>query len=249
MSNDQDLLQEEKKASSLASDLQSGSDTNESDEIIELTDVIRKGKDLGESDMDAPLLLDEEESDLEKGQFIKKAEYAENFGTASKASDEMEEIEESFQEDDYSSIESSDFKFDDALAFEAPDTDPFSEPSQKHIDDVLAGLEKEVSVLEKPEDILADFENDDFEPDEKPEKTTADHDIRGFSEDKMKALLSEIIQDTVDKTVRKTVSEVTEEVLHETVDRAVRETVSEVAEKVIREAIDTLKNSIASSQL
>lgn len=248
MSNDQDLLQEEKKASSLASDLQSGSDTGESDEIIELTDVIRKGKVPRESDMDAPLMLDEEKPDLEKGQFI-EAEDAENFGTASIASDKMEEIEESFQEDDYSSIESSDFKFDDALAFETPDTDQFSEPSQKHIDDVLAGLEKEVSDLEKPEDILADFENDDFVPDEEPEKTTADHDIQGFSEDKMKTLLAEIIQDTVDKTVRKTVSEVTEKVLHETVDRAVRETVSKVAEKVIREAIDTLKSSIASSEL
>jgi len=248
MSNDQDLLQEEKKASSLASDLQSGSDTSESDEIIELTDVIRKGKVPSESVMDAPLMLDEEEPDIEKAQF-NEAEDAENFETASKVSAEIEEIEEPFQEDDYSSIESSDFKFDDALLFEAPDTEQFSEPSQKHIDDVLAGLEKGVSDLEKPEDILADFENDDFEPDEEPEKTTDDHDVQGFSEDKMKALLAEIIQDTVDKTVRKTVSEVTEKVLHETVDRAVRETVSEVAEKVIREAIDALKNSIASSGL
>ncbi|MCG6880013.1 MAG: hypothetical protein LJE96_12815 [Deltaproteobacteria bacterium] len=248
MSNDQNLLKEEKKAPSPASDLQWGSDTNESDEIIELTDVIRKGKDPSESYMDAPLMPDEEAPDLEQGQFTEKGG-SENIEAASKASDEMEEIEEPFQEDDYSSIESSDFKFDDALPFEAPDTEQFPEPSQKHIDDVLAGLENEVSDLEKPEDILADFENDDFEPDEGPEKTTAAHDIQGLSEERMKALLAEIIQDTVDKTVRKTVSEVTEKVLQETVDKAVRETVSEVAEKVIREAIDALKNSIASSEL
>ena len=220
MSNDQDLLQEEKKAPSLASNLQSGSDTEEPDEIIELTDVIREGNDPRESD------------------------------------------------DDYSSVESSDFEFDDTLAFEAPDTEQFSEPPQKHIDDVLAGLEKEVTDLESPEDILADLENDKFESeasitesdgalilddgqpeDEEPGETTVDYDFQGFSEERMKGLLTEIIQDTVDKSVRNTVSEVTEKVLRETVDRAVRETVSEVAEKVIEEAIDTLKNSIASSEL
>ena len=220
MSNYQDLLQNEKKAPSLPSNLQSGSDTEEPDEIIELTDVIREGKGLRESD------------------------------------------------DDDSSVESSDFEFDDTLAFEAPDTDQFSEPTQKHMNEVLAGLEREVSGLEKPEDILADLESDKFESeayttesdealafdgvhpeDEKPEETAATHDIQGVSEEKMKALLAEVIRDTVDETVRNTVLEVTEKVLRETVDRAVRETVSEIAEKVIREAIDTLKNSIASSEL
>ena len=205
-------------APSFASNLQSGSDTEEPDEIIELTDVIREGKDPRESD------------------------------------------------NEYSSVESSDFEFDDTLAFEAPDTDQFSEPTQRHMDEVLAGLEKEVSGLEKPEDILFDLENDgtsssvtesdealtfdDRHPeDEKPEETAAAHDIQGVSKEEMKALVAEVIQDTVDKTVRNTVSEVTEKILRETVDRAVRETVSEIAEKVIREAIDTLKNSIASSEL
>ena len=220
MSNDQDLPKNEKKAPSLASNLQSGSDTEEPDEIIELTDVIREGKDLRESD------------------------------------------------DDDSSVESSDFKFDDALGFEAPDTEQFSEPPRKHIDDVLADLEEEVSGLEKPEDMLAHLENDKFKAeasitesngaltfddgqpeDEKPEETTLTHDFQGFGEEEVKALLAEVIEDTVDKTVRNTVSEVTAKVLRETVDRAVRETVSEIAEKVIREAIDTLKNSIASSEL
>ena len=220
MSNDQDLPQNEKKAPSLPSSLQSGSDTEEPDEIIELTDVIREGKDLRESD------------------------------------------------DDDSSVESSDFKFDDTLGFEAPDTEQFPEPPRKHIDDVLADLEKEVSGLEKPEDMLAHLENDKFgsevsiaesngaltfddgQPeDEKSEETALTHDFQGFSEERMKSLLAEVIEDTVDKTVRNTVSEVTAKVLRETVDRAVRETVSEIAEKVIREAIDTLKNSIASSEL
>ena len=220
MSNDQDLFQENKKAPSFASNLQSGSDTEDPDEIIELTDVIREGKDLRESD------------------------------------------------DDYLSVESPDFKFDDTLAFEAPDTDQFSDPTQKHMDEVLAGLEEEVSGLEKPEDILVDLESDKFgseasttesdealtfddgrPEDEKPEEPATTRDIQGVSEEKMKALLAEVIQDTVNKTVRNTVLEVTEEVLRETVDKAVRETVSEIAEKVIREAIDTLKNSIASSEL
>ena len=113
------------------------------------------------------------------------------------------------------------------------------------------------SAFEKPEDILADLEKDELEPeepqieqaeafpsgyegldeDEKPidvpagldgdDEAAVTHDIPGISEEKMKELLTEVIQETVDK--------------------AVRETVSEVAEKVIREAIDTLKQSIASS--
>jgi len=119
----------------------------------------------------------------------------------------------------------SDFKFEDSSAFEKPE-------------DILADLEKDEykaeefhSVYEgpdedeKPIDIPADLDGDD-EADEKPGSGIT-HDIPGISEEKMKELLTEVIQETVDK--------------------AVRETVSEVAEKVIREAIDALKQSIASS--
>ena len=267
MSNDQDLSQEGKKAPTV--DSHPESDTNEpgSDEIIELTDVVDEGKDPFESDLDAALLLDEEEPDhdpiklpeditvegLEPPSFA-----AEKTDPAVVASDtpDSAEMKEAFPGDDFSPLESSDFKFEDSSAFEAADAEPFPAQSQENLDDVLAGLEKEASAFEKPEDILADLEKDELEDekpidvpagpaviasdtlaewtldgndkaDKKPEETAATRDIPGISEERMKELLTEVIQETVDK--------------------AVRETVSEVAEKVIQEAIDALKQSIASS--
>ncbi len=254
MSNDQDHSQEGQKDPTV--DSIPGSDPDElgSDEIIELTDVVGEGKDPLGSDADAPRLLDEEEPDYDP---IKHPEdiTAEGLEPLSFSAEKTEsaEMEEAFPGDDFSAMESSDFKFESSSAFEAADTEPFPEQSQENLDDVLAGLEKDASAFEKPENILADLEKDEpdaeehqieqaeefssgyEEPDEgeKPMDVLADpavatHDIPGISEEKMRELLTEIIQETVDK--------------------AVRETVSEVAEKVIQEAIDALKQSIASSE-
>ncbi len=260
MSNDQDLSQEAKKAPTV--DLNPLSDPNKpgSDEIIELTDVVSEGKDPLQSDADATLLLNEEKSDHDQIDFT-EALTAEGLEPPSFAAEKTEEIKEAFPENDFSPLESSDFKFETATAFEAADADPFPAQSEEDLDDVLAGLEKDASAFEKPEDILADLEKDEPEAeefpsgyeepdedekpdekpidvpagldgsdktDEKPEEAVVTHDIPGISEEKMKELLTEVIQETVDK--------------------AVRETVSEVAEKVIREAIDVLKQSIASSE-
>jgi|GEM_PF-1668062 hypothetical protein len=281
MSNDQDLSQEDKKAPTL--DSNPGPNPNElaSDEIIELMDVVGEDKDPLRSVADAPLLLDEEEldhdpiklpEDITVEGLVPPSFAAEKTDPAVVASDTADsaEMKEAFPGDDFSPLESSDFKFEDSSAFEAADAEPFPAQSQENLDDVLAGLEKEASAFEKPEDILADLEKDEPEavepqieqaeefpsgyeqPDEdekpidvpagpavlasdtfaesaeKPEETDATHDIPGISEERMKELLTEVIQETVDK--------------------AVRETVSQVTEKVIREAIDTLKQSIASSE-
>jgi hypothetical protein len=123
--------------------------------------------------------------------------------------------------------------------------------------DVLAGLEEDQE-NEKPSDVPAEPEKDQ---EDEPESAAMSHDIPGFSEEKMKGLLTGIVQeavsevaekvirDTVEQTIRQSISEIAEKVMNETVDKAIRETVSETAEKVIREAIDTLKQSIASSEL
>lgn len=169
MSNDQDLFQEGKKDPTV--DSHPGSDPDEfgSDEIIELTDVVREGKDPFESDTDAPLLLDEEKAD---------------------------------------------FKFEDSSAFEKPE-------------DILADLEKDELEPEEPQIEQTEAFPSGYEGLDEDDEAAVTHDIPGISEERMKELLTEVIQETVDK--------------------AVRETVSDVTEKVIQEAIDTLKQSIASS--
>ncbi len=281
MSNDQDQHQEKK--SDPSRDWNQGSDTQASEDIIELTDVVREGKPPQGSDMEEPILLDDEKVDFKEIPFT-EANAPETIDSPSPLSEAPGEETTSPEEDEFSPLESSDFKFDSAPTFEAPDTEPLREPSQQQLDDVLAGIEKEAADLEKPEDILAEFDKDRLEPeapsveaeqafqyddvepsqsfasgedevdetvlaDEEPEVASATQDMQGISEEKMKALMTEVIQGTVLETVRETVSEATEKVLHETVDRAVRETVSEVAEKVILEAMDALKKSIASSEL
>jgi hypothetical protein len=133
-------------------------------------------------------------------------------------------------------------RLDDFLADLETETSTLEKP-----EDILADLEKDEpenqeTSTEQPDEFLSDY--DSLDEDEKPEDVlacleekdkdgakpvhAATHDIPGISEEKMKALLTEVIQETVDK--------------------AVRETVSEVAEKVIREAIEGLKQSIASSE-
>ncbi len=289
MSNDQDLYQESKKAPTLNLDPESDSDAIDLDDIIELTDVVSEGKDPLELEVDAPLLLDEETLDPEQATFA----------------------EDVSSEDDFSALESSDFKFENEPTFDDADREPFPEQSQEHLDDVLAGIEEAGSAFEKPEDILADLERDDPEEpdieqaedffsgyeesaedekpsdilagleedqenekpsdvqagleknqdDEEPESAAIPTDITGIPEEKMKELLSVVIQeavsevaekilrDTVEQTIRQSIFEIAEKVMNETLDKAIRETVSETAEKVIREAIDTLKQSIASSEL
>jgi hypothetical protein len=260
-----------------------------------LTDVVREGKDPVEIEADAPLLLDEEKPEPETAEFVEELP-PEGMGVASGTMETSEELEDIPPHDDFSALESSDFKFENTTTFDDAEREPFPEQSQEHLDDVLAGLEKEVSAFEKPEDILADLEKDDPEEpqtaqaedffsgyetsaedekpsvmppiletdekeDEEPEPAAVPQDIPGISEEKMKGLLTEILQETfaetaekvirdsVEQTIRQSISEIAENVMGETVEKAVRDTVSETAEKVIREAIDTLKQSIASTEL
>jgi len=264
MGNDQDLYQEGKKTPLVDSNSGSDSDVLDSDEIIELTDVVSEGRDPLESDADAPLLPDEEKPDHHPAELTDDVVF-EDMVPLSEASENAEGMNDPISEDPFSELESSDFKFENSTAFGTVDTEAFPEPSHERLDDVLADLQTEASALEKPEDILADLEKDEpvvqetpmelpdefqssyesLEETEKPEDVLAclegkdkddeepvgiadNNDIPGISEEKMKELLTEIIQ--------------------ETVDRAIRETVSEVAEKVIREAIEGLKQSIASSE-
>lgn len=145
--------------------------------------------------------------------------------------------------DTEASPEPSNERLDDVLADMETDASGFDEP-----EDILADLEKdepevqktpveqqdeflsgreEPDETQKPEDVLAFLEGKDAAR-ETPEEITETPEIPGISEDRMKILLTEVIQ--------------------ETVERAVRETVSDVAEKVIREAIETLKESIAISE-
>ncbi len=253
MSNEQDLSQEGKKIPAFDLNSEPDSHGTGSDEIIDLTDVVREGKDPMQPDTDAPLLLDEEKPDLPRDE---PAESVSAGGTDFLSSwpEKSEEIKGAPPENDFSALESSDFKFENTSAFETTPAEPFPEQSEERLDDVLADLEEEASSFEKPEDILASLEKDEPEDpgtpfertdeflpayeepdedeeageDEKPDAISQTQDIPGISEDKMKELLTEVIQETVDK--------------------AVRETVSEISEKVIREAIDTLKQSIASSE-
>ncbi len=290
MSNDQDLYQEGKKAPTADPNPESGSD-----DIIELTDVVSEGKDPLDFEVDAPLLLDEEKPEPEQAEFGEAA-IPEGMETPSVTEAKPEEAEDVSSQDDFSALESSDFKFENTSTFDDADREPFPEQSQEHLDDVLAGLEKEVSAFEKPEDILADLERDDPEDHqieqsddffsdydasaededpsdmppildgeenegEEPGISAVSQDIPGISEEKMKELLTEVVQETfaetaekvirdsVEQTIRQAISEIAERVMDETVEKAVRETVSETAEKVIREAIDTLKKSIASTEL
>jgi len=113
MSNDQDHSQEGQKDPTV--DSIPGSDPDElgSDEIIELTDVVGEGKDPLGSDADAPRLLDEEEPDYDP---IKHPEdiTAEGLEPLSFSAEKTEsaEMEEAFPGDDFSAMESSDFKFE-----------------------------------------------------------------------------------------------------------------------------------------
>ena len=66
MSNDQDLFGEVSKTSTMESNPESDSEASDLDDILELTDVVREGKDPLELDADAPLLLDEEKLDLQE---------------------------------------------------------------------------------------------------------------------------------------------------------------------------------------
>jgi len=294
MSNDQDLYQESKKAPTLNPNPESDSDAIDSDDILELTDVVREGKDPLELKADEPLLLDEEKLDPEQATLTEDATPG-GMDVVLEDTENPEDIEDASTEDDFSALESSDFKFENEPTFDDAEREPFPEQSEEHLDDVLAGIEEEVSAFEKPEDILADLERDDPEEpqleqaedflsgyeepgedekppdvptglekgqdDEEPENAAIPHDIPGISEEKMKGLLTvviqeavsemaeKIIQDTVEQTIRQSISEIAEKVMNETLDKAIRETVSETAEKVIREAIDTLKQSIASSEL
>jgi len=275
MSNDQDLSQEGKKAPTVDSHPESNTNEPGSDEIIELTDVVDEGKDPFESDLDAALLLDEEEPDhdpiklpeditvegLEPPSFA-----AEKTDPAVVASDtpDSAEMKEAFPGDDFSPLESSDFKFEDSSAFEAADAEPFPAQSQENLDDVLAGLEKDASAFEKPEDILADLEKDELET-EKPQIEQAEEFPSGYEEPDEDEKPIDVPagldgNDEADEKPEGTAAahdipgiseermkELLTEVIQETVDKAVRETVSEVAEKVIQEAIDALKQSIASS--
>ena len=195
MSNDQDLSQEDKKAPAV--DSNPGSDPNVfgSDEIIELTDVVGESKDPLEPDADAPLLLDEEEPDHDQ---IKLPEdiTAEGLEPPSLVTEEMEEA---FPANDFSALESSDFRFENTSAFEAADMEPFPAQSKENLDHVLAGLDGNDKADEKPGSAVT-------------------HDIPGISEEKMKELLTEVIQETVDKAVRETVAEVAEKVIREAID-------------------------------
>ena len=304
MSNDQDLSQEDKKAPTVDSNPGSDPDELGSDEIIELTNVVGEGRDPLEadsakvatsqlrqssydgraagSDTDAPLLLDEEEpyhdpirlpeditaEGLEPPSFAE--EKTDPAGLAGSA-----EIEEAFPGDDFSTMESSDFKFENSSPFEAADIEPFPVQSQENLDNVLAGLEKDASAFEKPEDILADLQKDEpdaeepqIEPaeefssgyeepdeDEKPIDVSAGLDGNDKAHPAVVATLAESAEKSEETAATHDIPGISEEkmkellteVIQETVDKAVRETVSEVAEKVIQEAIDALKQSIASS--
>ena len=261
MSNDQDLTQEDKK--NPTADSNPASDPNEpgSDEILELTDVVSEGKDSLESDADTPLLLNEEDPDQELMRLPEDVA-TEDLATPSFAAEKTEEPEEAFAGDDFTPPESSDFEFEDSSAFEASDTEPFTEQSEEALDDVLAGLEEDVS-FEKPEDILEDLESDeleteepqveqteqfpsdDEEPDEEEKPMDVPTGLNGNDDDHEKP--ESVATHDISGISEEKLKELLTEVIQETVDKAVRETVSEVAEKVIQEAIDALKQSIASS--
>ena len=264
MSNEQDLSQEGKKIPEIDLNSEPDSHATGSDEIIELTDVVREGTDPMQPDTDAPLLLDEEKPDLPQDE---PAESVSAGGTNFLSSwpEKSEEIEGAPPENDFSTLESSDFKFENNSAFETTPAEPFPEQSEERLDDVLADLEEEVSSFEKPEDILASLEKDEPEdpgtPFEQPDEFLPDYEESVEDEKPVDALAALDGEDRVDETpdaISRTLDipgiseekmkELLTEVIQETVDKAVRETVSEVTEKVIREAIDTLKQSIASSE-
>lgn len=264
MSNEQDLYQEGKKSSKINSDPESDSHAIGSDEIIELTDVVSDGRDPLESDVAAPLLLDEEKPDDHRAELTDDVAFG-GLDPLSEVSEKTEEIKDPVSEDPFSDLESSDFKFENSPAFEADDTETFSEPSHDRLDDFLAGLETEASVLEKPEDILADLKKDEPVVQETPmepldefqssyeslEGTEKPVDVLACLEGKDKDNEEPVgiaNNNDIPGISEEKMKELLTEVVQETVDRAVRETVSEVAEKVIREAIESLKQSIASSE-
>ena len=267
-----------------------GNDPLEADSAKVATSQLRQssydGRAAG-SDADAPLLLDEEEPDhdpirlpeditaegLEPPSFAEEKTDPVVVSSATLA--ESAGMKEAFPGDDFSAMESSDFKFENSSPFEAADTEPFPEKSQENLDNVLAGLEKDASVFEKPEDILADLEKNEpdaeehqieqaeefssgyEEPDEdeKPIDVPAGLDGNDKAHPAVVATLAESAEKSEETAATHDIPGISEEkmkellteVIQETVDKAVRETVSEVAEKVIREAIDALKQSIASS--
>ena len=239
MNANQDLFNDIEKVVPAHTDQGSNPDAPAMDEIIDLIDVVQEAEMAPDPGDGETLYLGPEEPD----DFLVKVTGDDIPEEPTPQSVAEKEPDDPPEEDAFSALESPDFQFENSPAFEEDDAKPFSEPPHEDLDDVLAGLEKEGTEAESPEDILANFEEmdeaekpDDVpagleekdEIDEKPEERAESLCIPGISEEKMKEILTEVIQDTVDK--------------------AIRETVSEVAEKVILEAIEGLKQSIESSR-
>ena len=130
MSNDQDLFGEINKTSTMEPNPKSDSETSDLDDILELTDVVREGKDPLELDADAPLLLDVEKLDLQEAAVTEDPGDEDIPSVMPEEAEDGTGAEEPDVENDFSALESSDFKFEDNTPLETADTEPF--PEQTH---------------------------------------------------------------------------------------------------------------------
>jgi histone H3/H4 len=251
MGDDQDLFEESKKSLTV----EPNSET-ESDDILELTDVVREGKDPLQLDADAPLLLDEEKPDPHQEDVTQDAATEDLFSEMSKKPDIESGIDEPASENDLSPLESSDFKFEDTtpLDVDAEEAEPFPEQSQTQLEDVLAGIEQQTE-FEKPEDILAELEKETPES-ETPELEQAEDFPSGYEEPDESEKPLDVDTPFVEKEAEIEETEevaathevpgmsaeemktVLTEITHEALEPAVRETVSEVTEKIIPETVE-----------
>ncbi len=256
MNANQDLFNDIEKVVPVRANRDVAPDTPSMGDIIELTDVIQEGETTTEPS-DAPMFLDSEEPDDFPVKTTENATPAETTVQSLPVEEvddfpemDSEDAFSALESSDFEFETAPEFEEDDAKPFSEPlpeDLDHVlagiekEETETERHEDLPAGIEEETGA-ERAEDILAGFIeiDEDEKPhdvltclegkeakDEKPTDSAVNHDIPGISEEKMKELLTGIIQETVNK--------------------AIRETVSEAAEKVIREAIASLKQSIESS--
>ena len=252
MNANQDLFDDIEKVAQTQTDQDSNPDAPAMDDIIELTDVVQEAAKAPDPGSGEPLYPDPEDPDDIPVRITDEATPAETTAQ-SMPEEEPNELPGADSEDSLPPLESSDFQFENSPAFEEDDAEPFSEPPHEGLDDVLAGLEdekpedilagfEEVDVTERTDDILAGFEEADEaeKPDDVPASLEGKDEIDGEPEE------SAVTHDIPGISEEK-MKEILTEVIQDTVDKAIRETVSEVAEKVILEAIEGLKQSIESS--
>lgn len=160
----------------------------------------------------------------------------------------VEDMEKIIEEE---SIEGIDFELDTSPEEDDSSIEPFGDlemeesvkgidldfESSEGIEEIDSDLVEETvpTTLEVPEELLVP------EPEPEPVLEQAVAAPIGISEEKAEEIISRVVQDTVERVAKETISEL---FAQDTIERIARESMKEAAEKVISEAIDALKQSL-----